>query len=310
MRGRILIAGGTGFIGSHVVEAALRMGLEVVALTHTRGNFSHSFPGAEHARILRADLSDRAGLKELLGGESFDYAVNCAGSIDHTLFSKGGRAVIEGHLFGLMNLVAALDRGQLKGFAQLGSSDECGGASAPQRETLREAPISPYSFAKAAGTHFLEMLHRSEGFPAVVLRLFLTYGPGQNDQRFIPQIVKGCMANSAFPVSAGEQLRDFCYVADIARGVLDALACPAAMGRTIHLASGVPVSIRAFIERIRARLGKGRPEFGRIAYRPGENMALHADTTLARELLGWHPEVSLEEGLERTIAWISAGASG
>ena len=64
------------------------------------------------------------------------------------------------------------------------------------------------------------MLHRTESFPATILRLFLTYGPGQNNLRFLPQIIKGCVNNQSFPTSAGEQLRDFCYVEDVVNAIL------------------------------------------------------------------------------------------
>ena len=79
----------------------------------------------------------------------------------------------------------------------------------PQCEELREQPISPYSLAKVASTHFLQMLQRTEGFPAVVLRLFLTYGPHQDNRRFLPQIIQACLRDDEFAVSDGHQLRDF-----------------------------------------------------------------------------------------------------
>ena len=130
------------------------------------------------------------------------------------------------HFTALQNLLEVIPRGKLKRFVQIGSSDEYGNASAPQHETLREQPISPYSLAKVASTHFLQMLHLTENFPAVTLRLFLTYGPGQDTGRFLPQIIRGCLADLTFPTSAGKQLRDFCYLDDTVRAILQALNVP------------------------------------------------------------------------------------
>jgi nucleoside-diphosphate-sugar epimerase len=145
------------------------------------------------------------------------------------------------------------------------------------------------------------MLHRTQGFPAVILRLFLTYGPGQDNRRFFPQIIQGCLLDDPFPTSAGDQLRDFCYVDDIAQGILAALTNDQVDGEIINLASGSPVAIRDAIELIQKTLGRGVPEFGKVPYRVGENMALYADISKANRILDWKPLVTLEEGIERTI---------
>jgi nucleoside-diphosphate-sugar epimerase len=156
---------------------------------------------------------------------------------------------------------------------------------------------------KAAATHLLEMLYRTEGFPSTTLRLFLTYGPGQDASRFLPQIIKGCLENRSFPTSAGQQLRDFCYVQDVVEAVFAAFSQAAVRGETINVGSGTGVTIRQMIETVRAQIGKGEPLFGELAYRPGENMALYADVSKAKRLLGWSAKVPLEAGLNQTIQW-------
>ena len=91
---------------------------------------------------------------------------------------------------------------------------EYGNNEAPQIENQREDPISSYSCAKVAATYFLQMLHKTENFPVVILRPFLIYGPQQNDKRFIPQVIKGCLEKKEFPTSKGLQIRDFCFIGD------------------------------------------------------------------------------------------------
>ena len=163
--------------------------------------------------------------------EEFDYVVNLGGYIDHAMFSSGGCAVIETHFSGLLNLVRAVSSRTLRRFVHVGSSDEYGDSTDPQREDQREKPISPYSLGKMAGSHFLQMLHRTEGFPAVILRLFLTYGPGQSSDRFLPQVIRGCLRGKAFPVTTGDQLRDFCFVDDTVTAIMRALAAEEAEGK-------------------------------------------------------------------------------
>jgi len=302
---RMLVVGGSGFIGSALCRIAQVRGYAVTCLSLRK-----PVRALEGVIYLVANLADGKLIKQLLAERQFEFLVNCGGYIDHRSYFSGGRDLIRTHFEGVQNLLDAVDRDCLKRFVQIGSSDEYGAAVAPQSEVTREASISPYSLAKAAATHFLQMLWRAEQFPAVTLRLFLTYGPGQGEQRFLPQIIRGCLQGRRFPVSEGGQLRDFCYVDDVVEGVFHALEVPAVCGRVINLASGIPVTIRFMIEQVRSIIGKGEPDFGRIAYRTGENMALWADTSLARELLGWAPQVPVEEGLARTVRYYRSENSG
>ena len=187
----------------------------------------------------------------------------------------------------------------------IGSSDEYGNAPAPQHENLREKPISPYSLAKVASSHFLQMLYRTENFPAVTLRLFLTYGPGQDTGRFLPQIIRGCLSDITFPTSAGEQFRDFCYVDDTVCAILQALDSSEGEGEVFNVASGIPISIREIIEKVRNITGSGKPIYGKVPYRPGENMELYASISKAKNILQWEPKVSLKDGLTKTINYFS-----
>ena len=155
--------------------------------------------------------------------------------------------------------------------------------------------------AKVASTHFLQMLHRTEGFPVVVLRLFLTYGPGQSTDRFLPQIIAGCLGDREFPVSEGAQLRDFCYIDDVVEAILLSLITKNALGEIINISSGIPVTIRSIIENVTEIIGGGNPKFGAIPYRIGENMELFADIGKAKSLLGWKGCVHIRNSLKVTI---------
>jgi len=293
----LLVIGGTGFIGHHLLKASLQKDWQVSSVSlnpPTKGRF------VDGISYLYLDLTDRLLVKDALG-EDFDYVVNLGGYINHQLFKDGGRKLIDTHFTTTQNLLENLPRSKLKRFVQIGSSDEYGNAPAPQHEELREQPITPYSLAKTACTHFLQMLHRTEKFPAVTLRLFLTYGPGQDSGRFMPQIIRGCLNDKSFPTSRGEQLRDFCYVDDTVGAILQALKVPRVEGEIFNIASGKAVSIRTMIEKICTLLGSGKPGYGEVSYRHGENMALYADISKAKNNLKWEPLTSLEEGLTKTI---------
>jgi nucleoside-diphosphate-sugar epimerase len=296
---RVLIPGGFGFIGSHLLQACLDRGDDVTVISLQRTAPSYPIRGRYDHRQL--DLRDGVSVRTSFKGERYHEIFNLSGYISHAPLASDGRAVYEQHLTGLLNILDAIDVVSLKGFVQVGSSDEYGAAPAPQSETMRESPIAPYSAAKVAATHFVEMLARTTHFPGTVLRFFLVYGPGQDNQRFLPQIIRGCLNNMEFPASEGRQLRDFTYIADVVEAMLLAAQKPLAHGKVLNIASGQPLSIRQVVESVVRQCGSGKPQYGKIAYREGENMALFADVQRAVEVLGWKAKTPFSEGLAKTI---------
>jgi len=297
---RALVVGGRGFIGGHIAMALHDAGAAVATLSlgsQGRGGQTGTL------EALTGDIRDPESLEKCLKNRKFHYVVNSGGYIDHCPYFSGGRDLIDQHFAGTMNLLDLINGPDLLGYVHLGSSDEYGSLEAPQKETMREMPISPYSAAKVASTHLIQMLTGTEGFPGVVVRLFLVYGPGQDSRRFLPQVIEGCLKNRPFETSEGMQLRDFCYVTDVVEAILLAMVSNRAHGRVINVASGRPVTIREVIEHVSSMVGGGEAVFGKVPYRSKENMALYADINLARNILGWRPSISLEQGLSRTISW-------
>ena len=294
----LLIVGGTGFIGSHVTKKALKNGFKVTVISKNNYPQNKQINSVDYINV---DILREKDLHHILKNRVFEYVLNLGGYVDHKNFSEGGKDVFETHFSGTLNLVKSINKDTLKGFVQIGSSDEYGANIAPQKENQREMPMSPYSIAKTSATHFLQMLYRTERFPVVILRLFLVYGPGQDCGRFLPQIIKGCFSGKEFETSAGEQLRDFCYIDDITDGILRTIKSDNINGEIINLASGDPISIRTVIEKVKTYIGKGNPKFGKIAYRAGENMSLYADTSKAKQLLGWRSKTAIDDGIKKTV---------
>ena len=300
MKANLLVIGGTGFIGRSVVSEALRQEFKVTVVSL---NLPKDKSRDRNVCYLQVDITDFEQLKDRLESLSFQYVVNLSGYVDHCSFLGGGYQAIDAHFSGVQNVLRCLDWGVLKRFVQIGSSDEYGSLSAPQQETMKELPISSYSLGKLASTQLLQMLYRTEDLPVVIFRLFLVYGEGQNRQRFLPQIIQGCLDNKKFPTSEGKQLRDFCHVDDISKGILSSLleVNDSINGEVINLASGCPTSIRNMIEYIQNIIGRGEAEFGKIPYRSGENMTLYADISKAKQLLNWEPLIKLDDGLKQMI---------
>jgi len=303
MNGKLLIVGGSGFIGRNLSIKSVNLGYQTTVISLTKIDSDKKISKVKYIQV---DITNLIDLRKKLSNQIFHYIINLSGYIDHSSFLNGGNKVIETHFGGVQNLLEVVDWSQLKKFVQIGSSDEYGGLPAPQNEDLRESPISPYSIGKVSSTNLLQMLYRTEKFPAVVLRLFLVYGDGQSNNRFVPQIINGCLLDKIFATSKGEQLRDFCYVDDITDGILLSLENEKVNGEIINLASGVPISIREVIEIIQEYVGGGKPDFGKIPYRNGENMRLFADISKAKTILNWYPKITLLEGIKKTVASINS----
>ena len=238
---KLLVIGGSGFIGKWIVKEGLIRDYRVTVLSLKKLNNNFKIKNVTYLNI---DLSDRSLVKEFLTSESYTHVVNLGGYIDHSSYLNGGREIIDVHFEGLLNVIEYINWKKLESFVQIGSSDEYGNSEAPQSESSCTKPISSYSLAKSAASSFLQMLHQTENFPVVILRLFLVYGPGQENSRFIPQVILGCLKNLSFGTSKGEQLRDFCFISDVVSAIFLSLESPVAKGEILNIASGNATTIK------------------------------------------------------------------
>jgi nucleoside-diphosphate-sugar epimerase len=295
---KLLVVGGTGFIGRHIVKKSLDLGFNTTSLSKNNPIEQEKIKGVSY---LTADITDKHSLFSNLDGKVFDYVINSSGYINHSNYSNDGNKIFDAHFNGVKNLIDCLNNDKIKKFIQFGSSDEYGNNLAPQNENQKESPIAMYSCAKVAATYFLQTLYKTQNFPSVILRPFLVYGPKQGKNRFIPQIINGCINDEKFSTSEGIQIRDFLFIDDFVDAVFIALKNKKVLGETVNVSSGIPVSIKELVNAIVGTLQSGQPKFGKVKYREGENMTLYGDISKAKSLLNWKPKVSLETGIRKTI---------
>ena len=300
MKENLLIVGGTGFLGFHFAKEGIIRGFEVYSLSKKPPIKSRYL---QNVNYLNIDIMDKNKICNLFKDLKIDYVINCVGYVDHRLIKDGGEEVFDNHFSVTKNLICFLNKKYIKAFLYLGSSDEYGDNQSPQLEEVRESPISPYSFAKVTSCHFLQMLNKTENFPSIIFRLFLVYGPNQNKERFLPQLIKKFLKNENILISPGEQIRDFCYVDDVVNAGFIALKKKQIHGEIFNIASGNPIKINYLVSLIQNLIKKGKPIFGGIDYRENESMSLYASIKKAENILDWKPKISLEEGLLKTIHW-------
>tara|TARA_Y100000590_G_scaffold31736_2_gene35088 strand:+ start:1206 stop:2132 length:927 start_codon:yes stop_codon:yes gene_type:complete len=293
----ILVVGGTGFIGINLVKKLLKLGAKITCLSLKKKNKKINH---KNLKYIFCDYKNFNQIKCKIN-KSYDYVVNLGGYIDHSKFFSGGKSVIDDHFSSTMNLLLSFKKNKLKRYLHVGTCDEYGQNLSPIKENYREDPITSYAVAKLASINLLTMLYKTENFPATILRLFLVYGPHQKDDRLIPQVIKGCLGKKKFPVSKGNQLRDFCYVDDIIYAIILSLTNKKALGKIFNVGSGKPVTVKFIINKISKIIKRGKPQFNKIPFRKNENLKLFPSINKISKLLGWKPKTNLNQGLVKTI---------
>ena len=299
MSKNILIIGGSGFIGLKLINFYLKKKFKVFSISKNKRKNKK----IKNLKNFYFDISNKKKCKIFFSKYFFHYVINLAGYVDHRSFYVKNNNIIESHLIGTLNTVFYLNKKKLKKYLYIGSSDEYGSNKSPQFEGYRETPNSTYSFSKTASAHFLQMISRSENFPSSILRIFLTYGPGQKQNRFIPQIIKGCLNNSDFKTSSGLQIRDFCYIDDVTRAINMALLSKKSNGKIYNVGSGKPIKIKKIVQVIKSLVGKGNPIYGSFNLRKNENVKLFPSINKIVKEIGWKPKIKFQDGLTKTIEY-------
>ena len=300
----VLVTGATGFIGAQLVAQLVASGASVAIVYRASSKLNRIANLLPQLVAIEADLEDWMAVKDAVQTIRPRFIFHLGARVDVSRDPHKSRAMIQTNLNGTMHLLLALEGVDYQCFVNTGTCEEYGDNPAPFHESQVVNPVSPYSASKAAATVFCRMLHKTTNSPIVTLRPFLTFGPNQNLERLIPQAIMAALQNRNLPMTGGLQTREFNYVSDIVDGYIRAAIHPAALGETINLGSGQPHTLREVVQLIyRLTESEGAPKFGEMPYRTGEAFEFYCDNTKAFNLLQWKPQVSLCEGLQRTIAW-------
>ena len=144
------------------------------------------------------------------------------------------------------------------------------------------------------------MKYKTKNFPSIILRLFLVYGPHQNNNKIVSHGIINCLLNKKFNLSKGNQRRDYCYIGDVTRAIFSALKSKT-KGEIINIGSGKSLTVKSLVKYIQRLVGKGKPIFGAINYRKYENMKVYPNIKKANRKLHWKPKISLKKGIKLTI---------
>lgn len=301
----ILVTGGAGFIGSHVVEAFVADGDCVRVLDDfSSGHRKNLDAVASAIKIIEADVTDTAAVKDATAG--CDYVVHLAAIASVQASIEDPMYTHHINVGGTLNVLDAARQHGIRRLVFASSASVYGDhTELPLRESLAPRCLSPYAAHKLTGEAYCSAFYAGYGLPTVALRFFNVYGPRQDPQSpysgvisiFADRMTRG-LPPTIF--GDGKQTRDFVYVADVARAVCLACRQPEANGKVLNVASGTQTTVLVLATALGEVLHKDLDPT--MAYaKAGEVRFSQGDVTLARDTLGWQPAVSLNEGFARLL---------
>jgi len=296
MKKKILIVGGTGFIGYHLAKICLKKNFLVTSLSFGKPKKERYL---KKVKYIKCDISNKNNLKRNIKG-NFDYVVNLGGYVNHNEKVK----TFNSHYKGCKNLADFFRKRNITSFIQIGSSVEYGPIKSPQSETQNcsiKKIKSTYGKAKFLATKYLLGLFEKERFPVTILRLYLVYGPNQDPNRLISSVINSCLLKKKFPCSNGNQYRDFLYVDDLIKAIISCFRNSNSIGKIINMGQGKPKKVKDIIKSINSKVGAGVPEYGKIKFRKDEIKILYPNIKLAKKILKWKSKISLKKGIDLTI---------
>ena len=304
----VLVTGGGGFIGSHIVDALLKGETQVGVLddfsTGEASNLSQR--ASSRVRLHRGDIRDEAFVKDAVQG--YDAIIHQAALVSVTRSVEDPERTNSVNVNGTLNLLTAARDAKVRRIVYASSSSVYGETQVqPKTETMNTLPVSPYAVSKLAAENYCRVFARVYGMESICLRYFNVYGPRQKYGQYsgvIPTFVRRVMNNER-PVIFGDgnQTRDFTYVEDVVSANLLSLEADISPRRedVFNVASGRPVNLNELASMVTRLMGK--PDLGveHVGPRKGDVRDSYSDIGKARKILGYSPRFSLEEGLPRVI---------
>ncbi|MGE5141714.1 MAG: SDR family oxidoreductase [Rudaea sp.] len=308
----VLVTGGAGFIGSHLVEALVARGYRTRVLDNLATGHLENLSGvAKDVEFVRTDLRDFDAVCAAVRGVELVYHEAALPSVSRSV--QNPRDSNEANVTGTLNLLtAARDAGVRRVIMAASSSVYGKNEALPKEESMPPAPLSPYAVSKAAGEMYMRVFAELYGIETVCLRYFNVFGPRQDPTTqyagAIAKFMSCALRGEPYPVFGdGEQSRDFTYVANVVEANLLAAAAPIDRHALVNIACGERASLNRVIQILNELTGRRLP----VKYLParaGDVRHSLASIDRARALLGYRPQIGLREGLEKTFEWYRAQA--
>jgi NAD dependent epimerase/dehydratase len=312
---KTLVTGAGGFIGSHLVEALVRMGAKVSVFVryNSRNDLGllDRFPREikQELEVFAGDLKDPEALRRPAKGCEIVFHLGSLIAIPYSYINP--MDFVQTNIVGTANLLNACLGNNVEKIVHTSTSEVYGTAIyCPMDEKHPLQAQSPYSATKIAADKLAESYHRAFGIPVAIARPFNTYGPGQSARAIIPTIILQAFdGDNKIALGSVHPKRDFTYVEDTVSALIEVAQSPYSVGEVINIGGGHDISIADLARVILSVMGKEAQilkEDSRVRPEKSEVERLMCDNSKARKLLGWQPQISLKKGLRQTIDWFKA----
>jgi len=306
---RILVTGGTGFVGANLIRSLVEISQnEVFLLTRKQSNFWRIKDIFSKINVCEVDILDKVALNKALQTIKPEVVYHFLTYGGYPT-QKDEEIILKTNILGTLNLMNNLvDNHNIKRFVNIGSSSEYGTRNDPMREVDAPRPTTMYGIAKTSQTFLANYFYSTKNLPTVTLRFFSVYGPYEEKGRLISDIMSGIVNERSISLSSPLPRRDFVHAEDVVQACLKASETSGIEGEVFNIGLGQDYSIGEVVNSIEKILGKklnikwGVEEKKRVFNSANKWIA---DIEKAKNIMKWEPKHSLEKGLEKTYLWYS-----
>jgi len=302
------MTGAGGFIGSHFVERLIELGADLRCFVRytSRGETRFLEAIKDKVEIVAGDLRDPDAVEKTVRGREVVFHLGALVGIPYSYLHP--REVVETNIIGSLNILLASRNQRVEKVIHTSTSEVYGTAKyVPIDEAHPLQGQSPYSASKIGADKIAESFYNSYDLSVAIARPFNTYGPRQSARAVIPTVITQVLTSKKVKLGNTSPTRDFTYVSDTVEGFIKIATSSASVGEVINIGSGYEISIGDLVNKIVGLIGGDIQvvvDQTRVRPKKSEVDRLWVDNHKARELIGWEPKVSLEEGLKMTIEWI------
>jgi len=304
---KILITGGCGFIGSNFIHYFLKkypkdslINLDNLSYAGNLENLK-DIENSPNYRFIKGDICDKRIVEEAVDG--CDMVINFAAESHVDRSIEEAKPFIQTNVYGTFTLLEVAKKYNIPRFIQI-STDECYGSvkKGSFSEGSPPEPNSPYAASKAAADLLCRSFYKTYGVPIIITRSSNNFGPFQYPEKLIPLFVTNLLEDKKVPLyGKGKNIRDWLYVEDNCKAI-DLILMKGKLGEIYNIGAGNEITNLSITKTILKKMGRGREMIEFVKDRPGHDFRYSLDITKIRKL-GWKPEVSFEEGIEKTISW-------
>ena len=300
----ILVTGGCGFIGSEIVKQLSQIGASVTIIDNLSSGKEKYIQGLSNVKLITADLLDNDAVRSAVKDKEYVISNAALPFIPDSYYLP--KKFFDVNVNATISLaLAVIKEKKTKRFVHISSSEIYGTARyIPMDESHHTTPQSTYAVSKLAGERVVFTMHKEHNLPAVIIRPFNSFGPNITQPYIIPEIIRQMMKGDVIKLGNLNAKRDLTYVTDTARGIILSLVKEGIVGEVINIGSQRSYSIKELVSLISEIMGKEvSVEVDPLRFRPYDVDTLICDYERATKLLGWKPEITVREGLEKTIEW-------